>query len=71
MKISPGERIILDPSRFQPFRDGVSTRVGSEICYCPTLGECWRYGDTKPGRRPITNAVDTCPAVPEHDAFTD
>jgi hypothetical protein len=73
--ISPGERIraitIVDPDQFPGFRDGVSTRVNSEICYCSTLGECWMYSDRNPAHKPTTTAVDECPAVAGSSAFTD
>lgn len=73
--ISPGERIkaitIIDPAGFAPFREGISTRVHSEICYCSTLDECWMYSDRNSLRKPTTIAVDRCPVVAQGSAFND
>jgi hypothetical protein len=73
--ISPGERVnaitIVDPDQFPRFRDGVSTRVRSEICYCSTLDECWMYRDRDSRQKPTTTSVDACPAIAEESAFTD
>ncbi|MEZ5461866.1 hypothetical protein [Dokdonella sp.] len=73
--ISPGERVlaisVADTSGWKVFRDGMASRVQSEICYCSTLGECWLQSGREPDRLPGDSEIDQCPALPESESFRD
>ena len=75
--ISAGEQVraihLLDKDRWQAFRDGATTRMTLDICYCSTLDECWMYSDRHPvGYKAIAqlvHPVDRCPRLPDADVF--
>jgi len=43
------------------FRDAYRTRIGVDICYCSTLGDCWISSDRPAGDRPEQQEVPQCP----------
>jgi hypothetical protein len=70
--VSPGETIHWirfaqrrDYDEFMHLEQRPDFRV--TICYCSTLGDCWRTGFGAAPRQP----VDRCPAVPESRQFHD
>lgn len=72
--ISGGEVVPMlvfdDADSYRRFRKAQAQRSAVEICYCSTLEECWLYVDdtsTRASRTP----VDSCPAVPQAEAFAD
>lgn len=73
--ISPGERVLAirmaDAASYQAFRDKLSSRLNTEVCYCSTLGECWLYSDRTATRKPRLSAIGQCPVVPDGQAFED
>lgn len=82
--VSAGERVMLikfasegtdDESKqtWQHFRKAAVDRMGIRLCYCSTLGECWRYQDSKlVGFKASTMTVEPieqCPALSPEEAF--
>ena len=63
--LSPGEQVtwirIADPAGYLRFRDAYRTRIGVDICYCSTLGDCWISSDRPAGDRPEQQEVPQCP----------
>jgi hypothetical protein len=72
--LSAGEQIpmisIPDAETYRRFRDADRARVGTEICFCSTLGDCWTYSDRVPGQR-YRILPSSCPAVPSNQLFRD
>jgi hypothetical protein len=73
--LSAGEQVtwirIADAPRFLRFRDAYRTRMGTEICFCSTLGDCWIYSHRKPAAKPEQHDVAQCPALPRSEVFND
>lgn len=70
--LSPGEVlkmiIVPDDSKWHQFRS-VYARLTFDMCFCSTLGDCWRL--QKRGVGPPHRSAGPCPAVPAADIFRD
>lgn len=73
--LSAGERVamikILDEVVYQRFRDAAKTRLGMQLCFCSTLGECWLYSDRMPGAHASQQSVGQCQNLPVAELFND
>lgn len=70
--VSPGETVEWIHFRDAPdYHDFLSAwnhrKVDAVICYCSTLGECWKTRMAQSSRMP----VPACPALPESMRFTE
>jgi hypothetical protein len=72
--LSAGEQIAMitipDAEMYRRFRDASRARLGMEICFCSTLGDCWTYSDRVPGQR-FRVRPSSCPALPTDTLFRD
>jgi hypothetical protein len=72
--LSAGEQIAMitipDAEMYRRFRDASRARLGMEICFCSTLGDCWTYSDRVPGQR-FRVRPSSCPALPTNTLFRD
>lgn len=76
---APGEKVTVvrfaDKDEYQRFRAAAITHLTLiDICYCSTLGECWRYSDHhlvgyKSLERLVT-PIAQCPKLPKDTIFT-
>lgn len=73
--LSPGEQVtwmrVSDNATFLRFRDAYRARMGTEICFCSTLGDCWIYSHRKPGSKPEHRDVAQCPTLAPSEVFND
>lgn len=73
--ISGGEVVPMlvfgDADVYHRFRSTSRGRTAVDICYCSTLDECWAYAADDPTAQAIQNPVDSCPALPDAEAFGD
>jgi len=60
-----------DADAYHRFRTESRRRSAVEICYCSTLDECWMYAADDPAAQAIQKPVDTCPVLPDTEAFGD
>lgn len=63
--------VFADVERFREFRDKARGRLGLEICYCSTLGDCWTYVDRMNEARPTVTPVEACPILNDEERFDD
>ena len=71
--LSPGETfkmITLDAGTYRRFADAAHARLGWEVCFCSTLGDCWVYSKRVAGER-VKVQPSSCPVVPAAQAFRD
>jgi hypothetical protein len=73
--LSAGERVVMikivDEAVYQRFRDAATARLGMQLCFCSTLGECWLYSDRMPGARASQQSVEQCQNLPVAEVFND
>ena len=71
--LSPGETvkmITMDQGTYRRFFGAAHSRLGWEVCFCSTLGDCWIHSKRVPGQR-FKAEPSSCPAVPAAQAFKD
>lgn len=73
--ISGGEVVPMlvlgDADTYHRFRAASRGHTAVDICYCSTLDECWAYAADDPTAQAIQKPVDSCPALPDTEAFGD
>jgi hypothetical protein len=75
--LSAGEQkpwiMVKDHAVYERFKNVYKTRVGVEVCFCSTLGDCWLYSDKHSvsdiGVQSLVNAVKQCPRLPLAEQF--
>ena len=70
--LSPGETVdwikFSNRTDYDTFMHAVArTRSPVEVCYCSSLGDCWRTRFAESSRRPVSQ----CPAVPASKQFNE
>jgi hypothetical protein len=73
--LSPSDALTLlefaDTSEYTRFRKAMNAHLLIDICYCSTLGECWKFEDHHPPVKPVVRPMDRCPRLPAAEAFRD
>jgi len=77
--LSPGEELQIirfsDKALWQRFKDAAMDRMGIDICFCSTLGECWISTNRnliEPPSMPLqlrVKPVGQCPRLPAAEVF--
>jgi hypothetical protein len=77
--LSPGEELQIirfsDKALWQRFKSAAFNRMGIDICFCSTLGECWISSNKNligPPSMPLqlrVKQVDQCPRLPPAEVF--
>jgi hypothetical protein len=77
--LSPGEELQIirfpDQDRWQRFRAAAADRMAIDICFCSTLGECWKsdnknlIGSMSMRLLLQVRPVDRCPRLPPAATF--
>lgn len=73
--LSPGDVLSVQQfgrnEDYLRFRQAMDAHVLVDVCYCSTLGDCWRFEDRHRPDKPRVQPVDACPVPPAEEAFRD
>lgn len=73
--LSPGEALDLmilpDEPQYREFRKAMDAHVLLDICYCSSLGDCWKFEDSHHPRKPTVHETDTCAGPSSAGIFRD